>query len=98
MELFSETALGAPLHTFSKLYEVLVGFITPPPPPFEAVYCFICGRRRVAVARYRMICLILVKSYDGLGMIYVEKKHTILKGKDGHFVSQKCPYLVCNSL
>ena len=27
---------------------------------FEDVYCFICGRRRVAVARYRMICLILV--------------------------------------
>ena len=25
---------------------------------FEAVYCFICGRRRVAV-RYRMICLVL---------------------------------------
>ena len=36
-----------------------VGFVTPPPPYFEAVYCFICGRRRVAVARYRMICLVL---------------------------------------
>ena len=23
-----------------------------------AVYCFICGRRRVAVARYQMICLV----------------------------------------
>ena len=32
----------------------------PPPPYFEAVYCFICGRRRVAVARYRMICLVLI--------------------------------------
>ena len=29
-----------------------------PPPSFEAVYCFICGRRRVVVARYRMICLV----------------------------------------
>ena len=28
-------------------------------PSFEAVYCFICSRRRVAVARYRMICLVL---------------------------------------
>ena len=26
---------------------------------FEVVYCFTCGRRRVAVARYRMICLVL---------------------------------------
>ena len=26
-------------------------------PSFEAVYCYICSRRRVAVARYRMICL-----------------------------------------
>ena len=31
-----------------------------PPPSFEAVNCYICGRRRVAVARYRMICLVLV--------------------------------------
>ena len=28
-----------------------------PLPSFEAVYCLICGRRRVAVARHRMICL-----------------------------------------
>ena len=26
----------------------------------EAEYCLFCGRRRVAVARYRMICLVLV--------------------------------------
>ena len=29
-----------------------------PPPYFEAKYCLFCGRRRVAVARYRMICLV----------------------------------------
>ena len=29
-------------------------------PYFEAVYCFIFGRRRVAIARYRMICLVLI--------------------------------------
>ena len=33
------------------------------PPYFEGVYCFICGRRRVAVARYRMICLVLLNSH-----------------------------------
>ena len=26
---------------------------------FEAIYFFICGHRREAVARYRMICLVL---------------------------------------
>ena len=38
-----------------------------PPPYLEAEYCLFCGRRRVAVARYRMICLVnaltLFKSY-----------------------------------
>ena len=29
------------------------------PPSFEAVYCYICSRRRVAVSRYLMICLVL---------------------------------------
>ena len=33
------------------------------PPYFDAEYCLFCGRRRVAVARYRMICLILVNSH-----------------------------------
>ena len=28
-------------------------------PYFEAEYCLFCGRRRVTVARYRMICLVL---------------------------------------
>ena len=46
-----------PLHTLSKLYDVPVSFA--PPPYFDAVYCFICCRRRVALARYRMICLVL---------------------------------------
>ena len=33
-----------------------------PAPSFEAVYCLICSRQRVAVARYRTICLVLIKS------------------------------------
>ena len=44
------------------LYDVPVGYV-PPPPYFEAEYCLFCGRRRVAVARYRMICLVLVNSH-----------------------------------
>ena len=53
---FPKRPSGAPLHTLSKLYDVPVGF---DPPYFEAGYCLFCGRRRVAVARYRMICLVL---------------------------------------
>ena len=37
-----------------------IGFVTPPPPPpsFDAVSCFVCGRRRVAVIQHRMVCLV----------------------------------------
>ena len=35
-----------------------------PLPFFEAVYCFICVRRRVTVARYRMICLALFRAQE----------------------------------
>ena len=35
---FPKLPSGAPLHTLSKLYDVLVGFETP---SFEAVYCFL---------------------------------------------------------
>ena len=58
-ELFSKTYFGCTASYF-KLYDVSVGFVSPP--SFEAVYCYICGRRGVAVARYRMICLVLVNS------------------------------------
>ena len=57
---FPKRPSGAPLHTLSKLYDVPVGFV---PPYFGAVYCFICGRRRVFVARYRMIGLVLVNPH-----------------------------------
>ena len=60
---FPKRPSGAPLHTLSKLYDVPVGFEPPPPPCFEAEFCLFCGRRRVAVARYRMICLVLVNSH-----------------------------------
>ena len=53
---FPKRPSGAPLHTLSKLYDVLVGFVRPPPPYFEAEYCLFCGHRRVAVARYDLSC------------------------------------------
>ena len=56
---FPKRPSGAPLHTLSKLYDVPVGFVLTL--YFEAEYCLFCGRRRVAVARYRMICLVLAK-------------------------------------
>ena len=61
---FPKRPSGAPLHTLSKLYDVPVGFVTPP--YFEAVYCFICGRRRVALARYRTICLVHIQCTSSL--------------------------------
>ena len=57
MNNFPERPSGAPLHTWSKLYDV--SLVSTLPLSFLAVYCFICGRRRVAVARYYMICLVL---------------------------------------
>ena len=56
MNYFPKRPSGALLHTLSKLFDVPVGFVSRP--SFEDVYCFICGRQRVAVARYRMICLV----------------------------------------
>ena len=58
---FTKRPSGAPLHILSKLYYYVPLFVYPPPPSsFEAVFCFICDLRRVVVARYRMICLVLL--------------------------------------
>ena len=51
-------------HCFGRLppflnYMMIQLVFYPPPPSFEAVYCYICCRRRVVVARYWMICLVL---------------------------------------
>ena len=46
---FPKWLSGAPLHTLVKIiiYDVPVGFVTPPPPSpsFKAAYCFICVRQ-----------------------------------------------------
>ena len=57
---FPKRPSGAPLHCQNYMMFLLV---LNPPPYFEAEYCLFCGRRRVAVARYRMICLVLVNSH-----------------------------------
>ena len=49
-DYFFETAVGCSPSYF--------GFVTPS--SFEAVHCFIFSRRRVAVARYWLICLIFL--------------------------------------
>ena len=54
---FLKRPSGAPLLCQNYIMFPLVLY---PSPYFEAVNCFIYGRRRVAVARYRMICLVLV--------------------------------------
>ena len=41
---------------FSQVFSWIIELLN-----FEAEYCLFCGRRRVAVARYRMICLVLRK-------------------------------------
>ena len=56
-ELFSETTVGCTASYFVKIIWCSCWFCIPP--YFEAEYCLFCGRRRVAVARYRMICLVL---------------------------------------
>ena len=54
---FPKRPLVAQLSNLSNLYDAPVGCVSP---SFETVYCYICGRRWVAVARYRMICLVLL--------------------------------------
>ena len=60
-ELFSEKSVGGTTSYFVKSIpcSTFSTFVTPVP-QFEAVYCFIRSRQRVAVARNRIICLVLV--------------------------------------
>ena len=51
-ELFSETTVGC---TASLLVQIILysRWFCIPPSSFEAAYCFICGRRKVTVARFQ---------------------------------------------
>ena len=59
---FPKRTSGAPLHTLSKLIDV--GFFIPPPLFLRQCIAIFAVAERVAVARYRMICLVL--KYLGL--------------------------------
>ena len=50
---------GRRVHRFIHSQNYMMFPLVLKTPYFEAVYCFICGCRNVAVARYRMICLVL---------------------------------------
>ena len=63
---------GAPLLSLPKLYDIPVDFESLP--SFKAVYCYICGCRRVAVARYRMICLVLLSRKTGFIVVFAPKQ------------------------
>ena len=52
------------VHRFILCQNYMMFPLVLPPPSYEAVNCFICGRRRVAVARYRIICLVLIHLDD----------------------------------
>ena len=41
-----------------------------PHPPFEAAYCFICDRQRMAVTRHRMICIVLTFKGGRTGWVW----------------------------
>ena len=53
---FPRRLSSAPLHAFSKLYAVPL--VLHSPSSFEAMSCFVSGRRKVAVVRHRMICFV----------------------------------------
>ena len=56
-ESFSETTVGC-IVSYSVNNMMFPSVLYPF--SFEGVHCFICGRGRLAVARYRMICLVLI--------------------------------------
>ena len=58
-ELFFEMTVRCTASYFVKFILYSYRFCHPSP-LLKNVYCFICGRRRVAVAKYRMICRVLL--------------------------------------
>ena len=56
---FPKPTSGAPLHTLTN-YMMFRWFCKPPPILRMCIALLIYGRRRVALARYRMIYLVLI--------------------------------------
>ena len=64
-----------------------------PPPYFEAECCLFCGRRRMAVARHRMICLVLAIINIG-----ENSKIIMVFTKKGEKVGQECSICILHVL
>ena len=60
-EKFSKTTVRCITSNFVKI--ILCPRWIHPPLSFEAVSCFVCGHRKIAVSRYWMSCLVLNISY-----------------------------------
>ena len=67
--LHFETTVECTASYFVKIFWRSRSFFTPSP-HLRPVYCFICGRRSEAVARNRMICLVLPTSRSYLHFLY----------------------------
>ena len=55
-----------------------------PHPSFEAVYCYICGGRRVGVTLYRMICLVILLYDRKDPIVFI---HTVFTKFEVYFIS-----------
>ena len=75
-ELFSETAVGCTASYFCQ-NNMMLPLVLFPLLILRLFNCFICGRQRVAVARYRMICLVLSKL--GIFLPTVHRATNLLK-------------------
>ena len=89
-ELFSETYIGCTASYLVLIIWCCRWFVS----PSEAVYCYICGRRRVAVARYRMICFVLPFTVHSVGvsaLMQLCKKLRLIKHNQN--TSKQCKYI-----
>ena len=65
---------------------------------FETYYCFICSRRRMVVARYRLICLVLLRAGSMDKNIFSVFMHRIEWLVHIFFVTNSSiPHIVCSA-
>ena len=82
------------------LYDVPVGFVTPAPILRLCIALYICGRRRVAVARYRMICLVIYKCINYASVSHFDwyVYHNLLSNDLDHFTLRFFIIIATNGL